>query len=170
MIVGMSRWLVLPVLAGCTSVELDVRVQRQSASLASIDEGAWRDGSIVQVGLPGSFTFPQPLALRLSLADRSADGEMPVPLAVNRAMIAAYGDAAFEIIAGPTCGAVSCDAELLLSGSGTSMFSVTLTGPDGVASDCAYVAMFEDPDPTTVSESLRADVETHQTTCVTSLR
>src|SRR5690606_11738531 len=110
----MVRVALLATIAACTSTDLDVRVERQSSTLAQASADGWTPGGAVLVGAPGTFAFPQPLALRVMLVDGDAtvaEGEAPEPLLISDVTLGVHGGA-FEIVQSPVCQPTYCEAEL----------------------------------------------------------
>lgn len=167
----MRAALVLLTVAACGGPHPAARIQHQAATLAQSADDSWSEGSAVYVGQTGSFMFPQPLSLRLSLIDRDADDGtgLPTELSITAASIEAYGTPTFEVVTEPTCQPTYCDAELRITGPGANMLQVTLTGNDGDEPDCFYHALFEDADPPAVIEAHRAEVEAEEANCMQAL-
>lgn len=156
-------------LAACTQDEdLDIRVERQSATLATATESGWTTGSTVLVATPGTFTFPQPLSLRISMIDSKVDveeGATPTLLTISRTTMAQYEAGPFEIVSEPVCQPTYCEAELSITDFGRSMLELTVVGTDGTEPDCFYFGVYEDADPTTASIALRDEAEEQQGEC-----
>jgi hypothetical protein len=153
--------------AGCTGTDWDVRVERQATKLASATDDGWQVGGGVFVGEPGSITFPQYVALRISLVDSNnpdADGN-PLALPVDEIRIESTGLAAGDLSVEPTCDGTACTAELLVLEAGSTMLQIGATSGDGNEDDCWYYAVQEDADPATAVAALRADLEAQQTAC-----
>src|SRR6478752_2271017 len=107
--------LVLLLGACTTDSDPDVRVERQSTTIAAASSASWAEGGAVLVGVPGTFSFPQPLALRISVVDKKkldASGA-PTQLKITSATIATYGASTeLSVVSPPTCAANFCTAEL----------------------------------------------------------
>ncbi len=163
---------IVGLVGACNAVDPDVRVERQASTLAQATEDGWHTGGAVFVGAAGSFSFPQPVALRISLVDGNTIDEEggATPLPIETVSLELHGASAGDVSVEPTCDAVACTAELLVLEAGTTMLEVVATASDDSEGDCFYVAMHEDADPAAASESLRTELETQQTTCRTALQ
>ncbi len=151
----------------CMGTDWDVRVERQETKLANVTEAGWRIGGGVVVGEPGTITFPQYVALRISLVDSNnpdADGN-PLALPVDEISVATRGLAAGDLSVEPTCDGTACTAELLVLEAGSVMLEVGATSGDGHEEDCWYYAVQEDADPAGAAAALRTELETEQTEC-----
>jgi hypothetical protein len=159
--VALSLWV------GCSDGDPDVRVQRQAATVTQATDSAWADGGAVLAGQPGSFDFPQPLALRISIVDSEAiDAEgVPTPLMIESAVLERFGDGVFELVSEPTCTEEACVAELRILGRGSSMLAIRATGPEGTQNDCFYYAIVEDASPDTAGEAMLTELEAQQQDC-----
>ncbi len=161
----------LLVLGACTTEsDPDLRIERQSTTLADANAAAWTEGGAVLVAVPGTFSFPQPLSLRLSIVDNkvpdpNAD-DAPTQLTIKTASLTPYESAAtLEVISAPTCSQNFCTAELSVTGTGASMFTISADGPDGKQNDCFYFGVFEETDPVTSGTAHQAELETKQSEC-----
>lgn len=154
-------------LAGCTTdFDPDVRVERQAATAATASAADWTEGGAVLVGEPGTFVFPQPLALRMSIVDSKSvdsDGEKQ-QLRIESASVELVGAGQLEIVSTPTCQQDYCIAELRVLATGASMLGVAGTGPDGTQHECIYYGIYEDADPA-VGATHRAELEAQQAEC-----
>lgn len=156
---------------GCSDGDPDVRVQRQPASLAQASDTAWADGGAILAGEPGSFTFPQPLAVRISIVDseaRDAEGT-PTQLTITSAELGPFGTVVSEVATAPSCSGSFCTAELRIADAGSSVLTVTAVGPEGTQTDCFYYAVIEDPSPGAAGAALMTELETQQEDCRASL-
>ncbi|HUS31196.1 MAG TPA: hypothetical protein VMZ53_21950 [Kofleriaceae bacterium] len=155
--------------AACTDdSDPDVRVERQVATLDDASAAAWSQGGAVLVGVPGTFAFPQPLSLRISIVDnKQLDEEMsPTQLKITSATLATYGDASeLTVKTQPSCAANFCSAELEVSAQGASMLTIEADGPDGKQTECFYYAIYEADDPATAGATYRTELETKQREC-----
>lgn len=159
----------LLLLGACTTdTDPDARIERQSTTLADANASAWKEGGGVLVAVPGTFTFPQPLSLRISIVDNKvpdADGA-PTQLTIKTATLAPYESAAtLEVVSAPTCSQNFCSAEFKVTGLGESMLTVSADGPDGKQNDCFYFAMYEETDPVTAGTTHRTELEAKQSDC-----
>jgi hypothetical protein len=156
-------------LGACTTEsDPDLRIERQSTTLADANAAAWAEGGAVLVAQPGTFSFPQPLSLRLSIVDSKVlDADMaPTALKIETAKLDAYESAAnLEVVSPPTCSQTFCIAELSVTGTGASMFTVSAEGPDGTQNDCFYFGVFEETDPVTAGGAHQTELETKQSEC-----
>jgi hypothetical protein len=159
----------LLVLGACTTEsDPDLRIERQPTTLADANAAAWAEGGAVLVAQPGTFAFPQPLSLRLSIVDsKMLDAEMvPTQLTIQSASLHAYESAtSVEVVSAPTCSQTFCTAELSVKGTGASMFTVSAEGPEGTQSDCFYFGVFEETDPVTAGAAHQTELETNQSEC-----
>src|SRR3954462_6113637 len=72
--------LLAMLLGACASdSDPDVHIERQSATVASANAASWAEGGAVLVGVPGTFSFPQPLSLRISVVDSNKLDENGIP-------------------------------------------------------------------------------------------
>jgi hypothetical protein len=159
----------LLVLGACTTEsDPDLRIERQSAALADVNAAAWAEGGAVLVAQPGTFAFPQPLSVRLSIVDSKAldaDGA-PTALKIETAKLTAYESATnVEVVSQPTCSQAFCTAELSVTSAGASMFTVSADGPDGMQNDCFYFGVFEEADPVTAGTAHQTELEMKQSEC-----
>lgn len=164
----MKRCLVLAVvIAGCTTdFDPDVRVERQNATAATASADGWTEGGAVLVGEPGTFVFPQPLSLRMSIVDSKdvdADG-VKKQLTITSASVEPVGAGTVEVVGMPACQQNYCIAELRVLAAGASMLEVAGTGPDGTQHECIYYGIYEDADPA-VGTTHRAELEAQQSEC-----
>ena len=159
----------LLVLGACTTEsDPDLRIERQATTLADANAAAWTEGGAVLVAVPGTFSFPQPLSLRLSIVDsKMLDAEMaPTQLKIQHASLTAYETATtLEVVSQPTCSQNFCTAELSVTGTGASMFTISADGPDGEQNDCFYFGVFEETDPVTSGTAHQTELETKQSEC-----
>jgi hypothetical protein len=155
------------VLAGCaTDFDPDVRIERQAATAATASAAGWTEGGAVLVGPPGTFAFPQPLSLRMSIVDSKdvdPDG-IKKQLTIQAASVEVSGTAQVEVMATPTCKQNYCIAELEVLAAGPSMLKVTGMGPDGAQHDCFYYGIYEGAD-VAVGDAHREELETQQAEC-----
>jgi hypothetical protein len=155
-------------LGACTTdTDPDVRIERQSATLADANAAAWAEGGAVLVADPGTFAFPQPLSIRISIVDSKVlDAEgAPTQLTIKTATLAAYETATnLEVVKAPACSQNFCTAELEVTGAGASMLSITADGPEGTQNDCFYFGVYEDSNPT-VGTTHQAELEDKQSEC-----
>lgn len=162
-----SCLVVAVVLAGCaTDFDPDIKVERQAATVASASATDWAEGGAVLVGEPGTFLFPQPLSLRISIIDSKSldpDGNKE-QLRIQSASVELVGSGQVEVVSTPTCQENYCVAELSVLAAGASMLKVAGTGPDGTQRDCIYYGIYEDADPA-VGTTHRAELETQQAEC-----
>lgn len=159
----------LLLLGACTTdSDPDVRIERQSATIANANTDAWAEGGAVLVAAPGTFSFPQPLALRISIVDNivlDAEGA-PTQLTINTATLATFETAAtVEVVSAPACSRNFCTAELKVTGSGSSMLTVSADGPEGTQNDCFYFGVYEEADPASAGATYRAELEAKQADC-----
>jgi hypothetical protein len=159
----------LLLLGACTTEsDPDLRIERQPTTLADANAAAWTEGGAVLVAVPGTFSFPQPLSLRLSIVDNEmpdAD-KAPTQLKISSAHLNAYETATtLEIVSQPTCSQNFCTAELSVKSTGASMFTVSAEGPEGTQNDCFYFGVFEETDPVTSGTAHQTELETKQSDC-----
>jgi hypothetical protein len=159
----------LLVLGACTTEsDPDLRIERQSTTLADANAAAWAEGGAVLVAQPGTFSFPQPLSVRLSIVDSEVlDAEgAPTALKIQTAKLDAYESAtSIEVVSQPTCSQTFCMAELSVKSTGASMFVVSAEGPEGTQNDCFYFGAFEETDPVTAGAAHQTELETKQSEC-----
>lgn len=157
-------------LPACTDTsDPDLRTERQTATLTNAKSTSWVEGGAVLVGVPGTFSFPQPLSLRISIVDSKvldADG-MPTQLKITSATLAPYNMDAGELTVKtePTCAQNFCTAELVVSAQGSSMLTIQADGPNGKQNDCFYYGVYEDADPTTAGAMYQTELEKKQKDC-----
>jgi hypothetical protein len=157
-------------LPACTTdFDPDARVERQTSTLDDASAANWQEGGAVLVGLPGTFQFPQPLALRISIVDNHVPDEEtpPTQLRITSATLGQYGTEPTQltVTTQPTCAANFCTAELSVAASGSSFLTIEADGPDGKQTECFYYAIYEDADPTTAGETHRSELEAKQRDC-----
>lgn len=168
MIAGMRVTLAVVVLASaCASDDTSIRIERQPTTLASVTDDAWLAGGALLVGAPGSFSFPQPVAIRVTLVDRRA--AVIEPKLVSMAKLTVFGDSVATITKNIVCQPTYCEAELSVADFGDSMLQVTATGKDGEESDCFYYGVHEDADPAAASPALHEAIEAKQHDCQADL-
>jgi hypothetical protein len=159
----------LVLLGACTTdSDPDVRIERQSATVADAKADAWAEGGAVLVAAPGTFSFPQPLALRISIVDSKVlDAEgAPTQLTIKTATLATFETAnTLEVVSAPACSQNFCTAELKVTGSGSSMLTISATGPEGDQKDCFYFGVYEEADPAAAGATYREDLEAKQADC-----
>jgi len=151
-----------------TDSDEDVRVERQASTLDNASTAGWTEGGAVLVALPGTFSFPQPLSIRISVIDsKMLDEEMvPTQLRISGATVALYGaDSQLTVKAQPTCAANFCTAEFEVAAQGASMLQVEADGPDGKLNECFYYGIFEADDPNTAGTTHRTELEKQQREC-----
>ena len=152
-----------------TDSDPDARVERQTSTLDDANAAGWQEGGAVLVGVPGTFAFPQPLSLRISIVDNLVlDEEMsPTQLRITSATLGQYGSEPTQltITTQPTCAANYCSAELSVAAQGSSFLTIEAEGPDGKQTECFYYAIYEDADPTTAGASHRTELEAKQRDC-----
>jgi hypothetical protein len=161
---------VAALLPACTTdSDPDARVERQTSKLDDINAAGWQEGGAVLVGLPGTFQFPQPLSLRISIVDNLVlDEEMtPTQLRITSATLGEYGaePTQLSVVTQPTCAANFCSAELSVAASGSSFLTIEADGPDGKQTECFYYAIYEDADPATAGATHRTELEAKQRDC-----
>jgi hypothetical protein len=165
-----SLLLVACVLAACADTsDPDMRVERQAATIADVKGSNWLEGGAVLVGAPGTFSFPQPLSVRISVVDSKqldANGN-PKQMQIRMASVATYGmDGELEILTQPTCTANYCTAELRVVAQGSSMLTLQAMGPGlETQDDCFYYGVYEDADPATVGAQHQMELEAQQADC-----
>ena len=154
--------LVILVVAACTERNPRLVFERQALALAQTTEGGWSKGGAVVVGDPNTFTFPQPLSIRMKVVDSETNPDAPIELNVSGAAMMPYGTGPFEIAVAPVCEATACTAQLSISEQGASMVHVSVDSPDGTEVDCFYYALVDamvDPN------MLHDELETKQREC-----
>jgi hypothetical protein len=157
----MKRWGVMLLLAGCASENPDLVIERQPAPVAQATDAAWKRGSVILAGEPGTFTFPQPLALRFTIVDDAA-AEMPAPQLIAKGKVALSGAGQAQVTVDTVCQPMYCTAEVSITGMGETMLAVTADGPSGGERDCFYYAVV---DASTDTAALQAELETRQRDC-----
>lgn len=159
--------LALVVAGACTAADPDVRIERQASTLADATDEGWLVGGAVVVGEPGSVTFPQHVALRITLVDSNtldAEGNA-TRIPIDSVSLESTGLAAGDLSVEPACDAMACTAELLVLEAGSTMLEVVATRAGSDEGDCWYYAAQEDADPAATAAALRSDLEAQQTTC-----
>lgn len=154
--------------ACATDSDPDLRIERQDTTIADADVNAWKEGGAVLVALPGTFDFPQPLSLRLSIVDSKLLDEegTPTQLTIKTATLSPYESAAtLEVVTAPSCSQKFCTAELKVTGLGESMMTISADGPDGTQNDCFYFGVYEESDPVTSGTAHRTELEAKQSDC-----
>ena len=149
--------------AACSSNDLQIRIERQPTTLAAATADGWVAGGALLVAAPGSFSFPQPVALRITLVD--PDAEMPEPELVSMGKLTVFGEGVAEITENLTCQATYCEAELTITVAGDAMLQAIATGKDNEGSDCFYYGVHEDADPAAASPGLYEAIEAKQQDC-----
>jgi hypothetical protein len=149
--------------SACSSGDLAIRIERQPTTLAKATTDGWVAGGAVLVAAPGSFSFPQPVALRITLVD--PDAEMPEPGLVSRGKLTVFGDGVAEISENLTCQPTYCQAELTITAPGDAMLQAIATGKDNEGSDCFYYGVHEDADPAAASPAPYDAIEAKQRDC-----
>ena len=163
-------WALALLVSACADTsDPDVRIERQSTTLADASTSAWTEGGAVLVAAPGTFQFPQPLSLRISIIDNKmldADGA-PTQLKITSATLAPYGTDASELTikSQPTCQQNFCSGELQVEGQGESLLTIEAEGDGGKQQDCFYFAVYEDADPTTAGAMYQTELEKKQKDC-----
>lgn len=157
----------LLLLGACTTdSDPDVRIERQSATIANAKSDAWAEGGAVLVAAPGTFSFPQPLSLRISIVDNivlDAEGA-PTQLKIETASLGEFESVAtLETVSAPTCAQNFCTAELEVTSAGASLLTVSAKGPEGDQKDCFYFGVYEGDAAS--GETYRADLEAKQADC-----
>ena len=164
---------VLVLASACSGDSLSLYVERQPASLTAATDEGWVAGSALAIAEPGSFTFPQPVSIRVMLIDPDAvpaDDETRVePELVSTAKATVYGEGAGTITSNITCQPTFCEAEVTLASTGLAVLQLTAQNADGEESDCFYYGVYEDADPAAAGAALRADAEAAQTDCLNDL-
>jgi hypothetical protein len=152
-----------------TDSDPDARVERQTSKLDDANAADWKEGGAVLVGVPGTFQFPQPLSLRISIVDNNVpdDETPPTQLRITSATLGQYGSepTQLSVVSQPTCAANFCSAELSVTASGSSFLTIEADGPDGKQTECFYYAIYEDADPTTAGDAHRTELEAKQRDC-----
>lgn len=152
-----------------TDSDPDVRVERQTSTLDEANASAWAKGGAVLVAVPGTFTFPQPLSLRISIVDNLVlDEEMvPTQLRITGATLGPYASEPTQltITSQPTCAANFCSAELEVAAQGSSFLTIEADGPDGKQTECFYYGIYEDADPEAAGATHRTELEAKQRDC-----
>jgi hypothetical protein len=159
-------------LVACAGDTSTIHIERQASTLATATEDGWVAGGAVLVGAPGTFTFPQPVSLRITLVDPDADPmaeEPPEPMLVSMSKLTIFGEAVAEITENVTCQPTYCEAELTVADFGQTMLQVTATNPDADEGDCFYYAIYESDDPASAGESYRTTAEADQNECLQDL-
>jgi len=155
-------------LAACaTRSDPDVRVERQAAAFDDIKAANWVEGGAVLVALPGTFTFPQPVSLRISVIDSkelTADG-VPTQLAVMTASVGVYDQGPIEIARQPACQQNYCTAELRVNAQGAGILTIITNGVAGTQKDCFYYGIYEDADPAAAGTMYQTQLEKQQSAC-----
>lgn len=164
----MKTCLVLAVvLAGCTTdFDPDVRIERQAATAATASAAGWTEGGAVLVGAPGTFAYPQPLSLRMSIVDSKdvdADG-IKKQLTIDAATVEVSGLGQVEVVSAASCHQNYCITELRVLAAGASMLKVAGVGPDGTQHDCFYYGIYEDTDAA-AGAAHRDELEMQQAEC-----
>ena len=157
----MRHRLALLLLAACSTENPDLVVERQASPVAQATSDGWKRGSVILAGDPGAFSFPQSVALRLTIVDNAA-AEMPKPLAITSGAVAPFGSGVVEVAVAPTCSEMQCTAELRVTGAGSSMVAIDATGANGDERQCFYYAVV---DAGTDTDALRAQLEQQQQDC-----
>ncbi len=160
----MKRWVALGMfigLVGCTSENPTLVVERQAAPLAQATDTGWMHGSAIVAGEPGTFTFPQPIALRFTVVDDAA-AEMPVAQLISKGKVGVFGAGQLQVTVEPTCQPTFCTAEVSVTAAGTSMLAIDANGPDGDERSCFYFAVV---DASTDTDALRTELEKQQHDC-----
>jgi len=157
----MRRWLPLVLLAACASENRSLVVERQASPVAQATDAGWKRGSVILSGEPGTFTFPQPIALRLTIVDDDT-AEMPKYLAISMGTVDPFGAGAVEVSVAPDCQPMRCFAELRVTAAGSSMVAIEATGPKGIERQCFYYAVV---DSGTDTDALRTSLEEQQRDC-----
>lgn len=157
----MKRWGVLLLLAGCTTENPDLVIERQPTALAQATDAGWQRGSVILAGEPGAFTFPQPVSLRITIVD-DATLDTPTAELIARPMLAVPGAGQATVTLEPVCQPTYCTAEISITGAGESMLAIEASGPSGGERDCFYYAVV---DTTVDVDALKAELETRQRDC-----
>lgn len=155
-------------LAACaTETDPDVRVERQAAAIADIKASNWAEGGAVLVAVPGTFTFPQPLSVRISVVDSkdlTADG-VPTQLGVMTASVGIFDQGPLEIARQPACQQNYCTAELRVTAQGSGMLTIITDGAAGTQKDCFYYGIYEAADPAAAGMMYQTQLEKQQYDC-----
>lgn len=149
--------------AACSSGDLTIRIERQPTTLANATADGWVAGGALLVAAPGSFSFPQPVSLRITLVD--PDAEMPEPQLISSGKLTVFGEGVAEISENLTCQPTYCEAELTITAAGDAMLQAIAQGKDNEGSDCFYYGVHEDADPTAASPALYDAIEAKQQDC-----
>jgi hypothetical protein len=154
----------------CSSDSQSIRIERQPASLGATKSDAWVEGSAVVVGQTGSFSFPQPVSIRITLIDRDAveaeTEDMPAePKLITRSQVTVFGDGTGEVTENVTCQPTYCTAEVTLSGLGLTLLQLSAQNTDGEESDCFYYGVYEEADPAAAGDAHREAAEADQAEC-----
>ena len=157
-------------LAACTDTSIPgLRTERQTATLADAKATSWIEGGAVLVAVPGTFSFPQPLSLRISVVDsEKLDANMmPTQLKISSATLAPYNNDAgvLTVKTDPACAQNFCAAELVVSAQGSGILVIQSDGPDGKFNDCFYYGVYEADDTTAAGEMYRTELEQKQRDC-----
>ncbi len=163
----MRACLALLVASACSGNDARIRIERQPSTLAAATDDGWVAGGALLVAAPGSFSFPQPVAVRITLVD--LDAEMPEPELISTAKLTVFGEGVAEITENLTCQPTYCEAELSITAEGDAMLQAVATGKDSEGSDCFYYAVHEDPDPSAASPALYDAIEAKQHDCQADL-
>jgi hypothetical protein len=152
-----------------TDSDPDLRIERQSTTLDDANAASWAEGGAVLVAVPGTFTFPQPLSVRISIVDNKVlDEEMaPTQLRINAVTLGAYAEEPTQLTvkSAPSCAANFCSAELEVAAQGSSLLTIEADGPDGKLTDCFYYGIYEVDDPSTGGTTYREELESKQREC-----
>ena len=152
-----------------TDSDPDARVERQTSTLDNANAAGWSEGGAVLVGVPGTFSFPQPLSLRISIVDNLIpdEGGAPTQLRITAATLGQYGSESSQltVTTPPTCAANFCTAELEVAAQGSSFLTIEADGPDGKQTECFYYAIFEADDPVAEGTARRTELEAKQRDC-----
>lgn len=160
------------VLGACAGDNASIYIERQASTLADATDDGWVAGGAVLVGAPGTFSFPQPVSLRISLVDPDADPdaeEPAAPMLVSMSKLTIFGEAVAEITENVVCQPTYCEAELTVADFGQTMLQVTAENADADEVDCFYYAIYESDDPSGATEGYRATAEADQTDCLNDL-
>ena len=155
----------LVVAAACTPPNPRLVFERQALALAQTTEGGWSKGGAIIVGDPNTFTFPQPLSVRMKIIDSDTNPDAPLELNISDAAMTPYGSGPLEIAVAPSCDATVCTAQLSITAQGSSMVHVSAESPDGPEADCFYYALV---DASVDAMALRDELETMQSDCAFS--
>jgi hypothetical protein len=158
----MMRALPMVLLLGaCATENPDLVIERQPAPLAQVTDAGWKRGSVIIAAEPGTFAFPQPLSLRITIVD-DATLETPTAELISRGAIELAGSGAAEVTTPPVCQPTFCTAEVSITAMGEAMLAITADGPAGGERDCFYYATV---DTSADTDALRATLETRQREC-----